>query len=415
MAAWATTLLGGRTWISSKRCPAHLERSVVHFTCRWEQPLIVRPGARPDAHWALVPALGLCLGLILAACERHAGPPRRFTRRPRVDLVASSPLPPTTSTTTKPATTPATTTSTSQAPKTPVPLPTPAPLIPFTSPAPVGEGAWTAAGRPVSGIPAVYETTLVPPGGTRAAGIAWMDTRLLRAQLYSGSKSPGGGPFEFTAPVQPAQATTLVAAFNGGFMMNAAQGGYYTEGRTVVPLVAGAASLVIYANGSVTVGAWGTDVSMTPDVVAVRQNLVPLVAGGQPTAQATSPDWRAWGATCGATSCSSTVPGIENQWRSGAGVTADGALVYAAGPALTPLQLAQLLVHAGVIRGMELDINPNWPVLATYDPSPPNGLAAPSNGSTLQPNSVQNAATFFNPAWARDFITMSAVAIAAAG
>jgi hypothetical protein len=288
-------------------------------------------------------------------------------------------------------------------------------LTPFTSPAPVGAGAWTAAGRPVSGIPAIYETALVPPGGTQAAGIAWMDTRLLSAQLYSGSKSPGGGPYEFTAPIQPAQAATLVAAFNGGFMMNAAQGGYYTEGRTVVPLVAGAASLVIYDNGSVTIGAWGTDVSMTSAVVAVRQNLVPLVAGGQPTAQATGPDWQAWGATCGATSCASTVPGIENQWRSGAGVTADGALVYIAGPDLTALQLAQLLVQAGVIRGMELDINPNWPVFATYDPATPNGLAAPSNGSTLQPSSVQNAATFFDPAWARDFITMSMAATAAAG
>ena len=82
--------------------------------------------------------------------------------------------------------------------------------------------------------------------------------------------------------------------------------------------------------------------------------------------------------------------------------------MYAAGPDLTPLQLAQLLVRAGVTRGMELDINPNWPVFASYDPSTPNGLAAPSNGSSLQPSSVQNAATFFDPAWACDFITMSA-------
>jgi hypothetical protein len=287
-------------------------------------------------------------------------------------------------------------------------------LTPFTSPATANEGAWTAAGRPVRGIPAVYETALVPPGGTQAAGIAWMDTRLLSARLYSGSKSPGGGPYEFTAPVQPAQAATLVAAFNGGFMMSAAEGGYYTEGRTVVPLVAGAASLVIYANGSVTIGAWATDVSMTPDVVAVRQNLTPLVADAQPTALATGSDWQAWGATCGATSCSATVPGLENQWRSGAGLTADGALVYSSGPDLTPLQLAQILVRAGAVRGMELDINPNWPVFATYNPSTPNGLAGPSNGSSLEPSSAQNAATFFDPAWARDFITMSAASGASA-
>ena len=58
-----------------------------------------------------------------------------------------------------------------------------------------------------------------------------MDTHLLAARLYSGSKSPGGGPYRYTAPIQPTQAATLVAAFNGGFMMPAAGGGYYTQGR----------------------------------------------------------------------------------------------------------------------------------------------------------------------------------------
>jgi hypothetical protein len=235
-----------------------------------------------------------------------------------------------------------------------------------------------------------------------------MDTRLLSAQLYSGSKSPGGGPYRYTAPVQPAQASTLVAAFNGGFYMNQAEGGYYTEGRTVVPLVTGAASLVIYADGSVDVGAWGTDVTMTPNVVAVRQNLVPLVAGGQPTPQAASSDWQAWGATCGATSCAPTVPGVEQQWRSGVGVTADGGLVYATGPALAPLQLADLLVRAGAVRGMQLDINPDWTVFVTYDPPTPGGLATPSNGSKLVAATVQGPWTFFEPWWARDFVTMSA-------
>ena len=208
-----------------------------------------------------------------------------------------------------------------------------------------------------------------------------MDTRLLAARLYSGSISPGGGPYRYTAPVRQAQAATLVAAFNGGFQMKDAGGGYYTEGRTVVPLRRGAASLVIRADGSVMVGAWGQGLSMSPGVASVRQNLVLLVSSSRPTAQAASPDWRAWGDTCGAASCAATVPGIEHQWRSGVGVTADGALVYAAGPALDPLQLAQLLARAGVVRGMQLDINPDWPVFASYDPRggrapPPRPTAA---------------------------------------
>lgn len=287
------------------------------------------------------------------------------------------------------------------------PMPAPAALVPFAGQGPASVTAWRPAGRFVSGLPAVYEATLVPPGGALRAGLAWMDTKLLSARLYSGSLSPGGLGYKYTAPVLPGAAATLVAAFNGGFKMADAHGGYYTEGRLIDPLVAGDASVVIYANGAVTVGAWGRDVSMTRSVVAVRQNLVPLVAGGKPTALAAGPDWRAWGNTCGAKSCASSVPGIEHQWRSGLGVTANGALVYAAGPALSPLQLAQLLVRAGVVRGLELDINPGWPDFATYRPAVPGGRAAPQNGSKLLATRL-GAATFFQSSYARDFITMSA-------
>jgi hypothetical protein len=289
-------------------------------------------------------------------------------------------------------------------------LPTPAGLVPF-GPVTAGQGAWRPAGRPVAengqSVRAVYETTLIPPGGTQPAGIAWLDTGLLAARLYSGSVSPGGGPYRYTAPIRPAQAATLVAAFNGGFKMNQARGGYYTEGRMIDPLRAGAASLVIYADGSVDIGAWGRDVTMTPQVVSVRQNLLPLVAGGRPTPRAASARWQAWGSTCGAASCGPTVPGIEHQWRSGLGVTADGALVYVAGPALDPLQLAQLLVRAGAVHGMQLDINPDWPVFVTYDP-PAGGRAAAANGRKLLSGTAQGPWTFFESSWARDFITMSA-------
>jgi len=288
-----------------------------------------------------------------------------------------------------------------------VPLAAPGRLPAFGVRGYAAEGAWAPAGRPVDGTPAVYETTLVPPGSTARASIAWMDTRLLSARLYSGSVSPGGGPYRYTAPVLPAAAASLVAAFNGGFKMAAAGGGYYTEDRVIDPLVAGAASLVIYADGSVTVGAWGSDVRMSAAVVAVRQNLVPLVAGGRPTARAASPDWQAWGATCSLFACGGSAPGVERQWRSGVGVTADGALVYAAGPALDPLQLAQVLARAGAVRAMELDINPAWPVFASYDPSAPDGRAAPSNGRSLLAT-LLGPATFFESSYARDFVTMSA-------
>lgn len=287
------------------------------------------------------------------------------------------------------------------------PLGKPADLAPFRGPHAAGQGIWRAAGRRVEGAPAVYETTLVPPAGSQPAGIAWMDTHLLAARLYSGSESPGGGPYRYTAPIHPSSARNLVAAFNGGFKMRAAKGGYYTEGRVIDRLRRGAASLVIYADGSVNLGAWGSDVGMTPQVVAVRQNLVPLVAGGRATPRATSADWHAWGSTCAASSCAHSVPGIEHQWRSALGITSQGALVYTQGPALDPQQLAALLVRAGVIRGMELDINPSWPIFATYDPPSPHGLATPSNGHLLTAT-VRRPDTFFDAWWGRDFVTMSA-------
>lgn len=288
------------------------------------------------------------------------------------------------------------------------PLTAPSALKPFGPTTFSDEGEWHEAGRSIDGARAIYETTLVPPGGTRVSGVAWMDMRLLSARLYSGSLSPGKGPFRFTAPIQPVYAQTLVAAFNGGFIMNAARGGYFTEGRVVYPLRSGAASFVIYANGGVNIGAWGSDVSMNAQVASVRQNLVPLVANGRPTAAAMSADWGAWGATCGLTSCAKSVAGLEHQWRSGVGITSNGAVVYVTGPDLSPSQLADMLVRARAVRGMQLDINPSWPDYSTYDPPGPHGLASSSNGSKLIASTEQGPWTFFEPWWGRDFITMSA-------
>ena len=180
-------------------------------------------------------------------------------------------------------------------------------------------------------------------------------------------------------------------------MDQASDGGYYTQGRVVLPLRVGAASLVIYSNGNATVGQWGRDVTMTSSVVGVRQNLNLLVDAGQPVGGLNPADTTVWGYTLGNT------PYV---WRSAVGVTAAGALVYVAGPSLDITQLADLLVAAGVVRGMELDINPDWTTMATYAPS--SGLASPANGTDLLSGMVQSPGLFFDPSWARDFVTMSA-------
>jgi hypothetical protein len=111
-----------------------------------------------------------------------------------------------------------------------------------------------------------------------------------------------------------------------------------------------------------------------------------------------------WGGTC---PCGHGQHGSKQQWRSGLGITADGALVYVVGPQLDPVQVADLLVQAGAVRGMELDINPAWPVFASFKPATRSGLAAADNGTKLT-NTYRGPATFFDRSYARDFITMSA-------
>ncbi len=280
-------------------------------------------------------------------------------------------------------------------------LPPPPPIVPPASPPLPGEGQWTPVGRRVDGVPALYVTTLRPdPVHTSyVVGVAWMDTKLLRATLYSGSQIPGGGPYPDTAPISPSAASTLVAAFNAGFLMSAANGGYYTDGRTEVPLRNGAASFVVYQDGQATVGEWGRDVTMTPQVVSVRQNLDLLVDGGQPVPGLNANDTTQWGATLG---------NAVYVWRSGLGVTADGALVYVGGPGLNITDLADLLVRAGAVRAMELDINTDWVNFSYYTPQPPTGLASPANGAELLPSMAGGPGRYFEPWWARDFITVSA-------
>jgi hypothetical protein len=268
------------------------------------------------------------------------------------------------------------------------------------SPAIPGEGAWSPTGRLVNGVPAVYVTTLRPdPVHTSyVVGAAWMDTKLLKATLYSGSQIPGGGPYRHSAPIPASAANSLVTAFNAGFLMSTADGGYYTDGRSVVPLRQGAASFVVYANGTATVGSWGTDASMTPDVVSVRQNLDLLVVNGQPAPGLNAADTSKWGFTLG---------NRVYVWRSGLGVTADGALVYVGGPGINISDLADLLVRAGAVRAMELDINTDWVNFASYTPATPTGAATPANGAELLPGMSGGPDRYFQSWWSRDFITMS--------
>ncbi len=280
----------------------------------------------------------------------------------------------------------------------------PARVVSPVSPAQPTEGVWQPAGRPVATCSAMYVTFVRPDNvhTSYTTAIAWMDPKLLRATLYSGSQIPGGGPFKYSAPISAHQALSLVGAFNAGFRMGDSRGGYYTDHKLVAPLVKGKASAVVYRDGTMDVGNWGSELTMNPNVVSVRQNLSLLVDHGHVVPGLDTNDTSRWGATLG---------GTAFVWRSGFGVTANGAEIYVGGPSLSITSLAEVLQRAGCVRAMEFDINVDWVNFSYYNPSI-GQLAAPLNGDMLLNTASEQmsggTSRYFATWWARDFYTMNA-------
>ena len=221
-----------------------------------------------------------------------------------------------------------------------------APSAAAAAPAPGGSVAWRPAGRQVLGRPVLFT------GNSGGAFVAWMDPELVRPAVVPGTGDPLGSPWG--GQVDPGQRPFLVAAFNGGFKFGDFTGAVTAFGNSYRAPVDGQGSFIVYDDGSYTVGAWGRDNDPNKQVVALRQNLGMLVDGGVPTAAAGSPG--NWGAS---------VAGVATL-RGGVGVDANGALVWAGGR-LSPQDLANALVAAGAVRGMQLDINPDWVNFNSYD------------------------------------------------
>lgn len=261
-----------------------------------------------------------------------------------------------------------------------------APLAPLAGGVPLpGEGQWQTVVA-AKGRPAVQVASLRPDDQHTSfvVGVMRMDPTLIRGELHPGTRDPGGSWHASTSLAGAAQ-NGIADVFNGGFRLNdPSHPGYYSEGRTVAPLVDGAASLVLHTDGTADVGAWNRDVRMGPGVASVRQNLQLLVDNGQVNPTCATGGTKEWGSTIGQ---------AAYIHRSGFGVTATGAEIYVGGPALSVCTLGRILQDAGVVRGMELDINPNW-VSGTYFHDRPHGRPA---GFRLFPDEQVAPEHYFSP------------------
>lgn len=224
------------------------------------------------------------------------------------------------------------------------------PRIQTPAPRPLaGEGIWRAAQPSVNGLSGL-STTFVRPDAIHTryvVGLARLDPKLLRFHLVAGTTQPGGGGWPWGGKVPTTEQTGLVAAFNSGFKMRDAQGGYFAEGRTIKPLVNDGASLVIRNDGTADVLRWGRDITSTNGVAAVRQNLRLIVDHGSLAPGLAANANQQWG---------NQASGVYT-WRSAIGVDRQGKVVYAGGDGMDLVSLANTMRRAGAVRAMELDIH----------------------------------------------------------
>ena len=215
---------------------------------------------------------------------------------------------------------------------------------------------WTNP-EPWTGTPsAVLMTRLVTDPQGDAVTIAWFRSSRTQLALYPGTGNPGPttasrGPEE----VPLAARSELIATFNSGFYEKDAAAGFFVHGTLYHPMLGGLATVVAYASGKIDIIRWTGGRRPGPGIVMARQNLSLLVSGGQVSPRAgILSDWGI------------TWHGWPAVWRSAIGVDRNGNLIYAAGPAQTVSSMARAMVHAGAVRAMQLDINPEWPILVTF-------------------------------------------------
>lgn len=232
-------------------------------------------------------------------------------------------------------------------------------IAPLTHPALAGEGVWHATRGNAGPYPPLLVTTFRsdPSEYPRlVAGVAWIDPHRVSIKLYPGREQPSvtlpsRGPLE----VPPSERGKLLATFNSAFKLEDSKGGFALHGRTYAPMVNGQAAFVEREGGVFDVEEWTQGATAPSNVVFARQNLPLIVKDGKPNPLLN--DSAEWGATLG---------NAVQVWRSGIGITKQGDLLYAQANYQTAGSLADILIHAGAVRAMELDINSYWVSFNSY-------------------------------------------------
>ena len=151
--------------------------------------------------------------------------------------------------------------------------------------------SWTVAAR-VGGRPAAWLA--------RRSGVTLMrvDQQFVHLSLHAGSSDGGTVGWTYGDRIAAQEVPRLVAAVNGGFKLTYTDVGFMSGGHVAVPLKAGLASIVTYADGTTNIGAWEAGVPSTRKTVfSVLQNQRLLVDRGVAAATVSSCVIQCWGGT----------------------------------------------------------------------------------------------------------------------
>jgi hypothetical protein len=246
-----------------------------------------------------------------------------------------------------------------------------------------GEGIWKPTGPRVDGGPAVLVTTFRPEVDYPriVAYVAWFDHTRTELAYYPGRYEPPDAAVRGPMMVPYDQRWRLLATFNGGFTYTDGNNGSTDNGRMNEPLHDGNATLVGYRDGRIAIVKWSGGANAGPNVAWARQSLPPIVWNGRLNPLLN--DSTAWGYTLG---------NAVRVWRTGVGIDRRGNLIYAAADGQTVITMAKILKHAGAVRAMQFDINPDWHTLIAYTHHH-HGLVPKEIG----PNPMQSATRYLVP------------------
>jgi len=283
------------------------------------------------------------------------------------------------------------------------------PLPPTATPTPSSDVVsappqigWQAYGPTVNGAPLMAQTMIMINPGQSYAGTALVRIDLSQLQLHvmAGNLEPAhpsgiAQAIPNLGMVPPQDYNNLVAAFNGGFKGIHGHYGMMMNEVTLLQPIDGLATIALYQDGSVRIGAWGSDILPSPDMVAFRQNCPPLITAGQFNPALFNNDRRAWGYS----------QNSDVTWRTGVGLSQDGRyLIYAVSNGTTVQDLANAFQQAGAYNAMQLDINEFYARFVTYQPDATQSSGLSAERLLSQMTNVQSL--YLTPS-ARDFFYLT--------